>query len=35
MLDKGRIAEYDSPGNLIADRKSIFFSMAKNAGLAA
>ena len=35
MLDNGRVAEYDSPGDLIADRKSIFFSMAKNAGLAA
>ena len=38
MLDnlKGRVVEYDPPGNLLADRKSIlFFSMAKNAGLAA
>ena len=36
VLDNGRIAEFDSPGDLIADRNSqIFFSMAKNAGLAA
>ena len=33
MLDKGRIKEYDAPGRLLADRKSIFFSMASDAGL--
>ncbi|XP_042637031.1 ATP-binding cassette sub-family C member 3 [Orycteropus afer afer] len=33
VLDKGTIAEFDSPANLIAAR-GIFYSMAKDAGLA-
>ena len=35
VLDSGRVVEYDSPGNLTGDRKSIFHSMAKNVGLVA
>ncbi|XP_044152162.1 ATP-binding cassette sub-family C member 3 [Bufo gargarizans] len=34
VLDKGRIAEFDTPTNLIAAR-GIFYGMAKDAGLAA
>lgn len=33
VLDQGRIAEFDTPDNLLADRQSIFYGMAKNAGL--
>lgn len=31
MLDSGRIKEFDTPDNLLADKKSIFHSMVKNA----
>ena len=33
VLDKGSIAECDSPNYLIEDSDSIFHSMAKDAGL--
>lgn len=33
VLDKGQIAEFDTPTNLIG-QKGIFFGMAKDAGLA-
>ncbi|KAI9023065.1 multi drug resistance-associated protein MRP [Phycomyces nitens] len=33
VLDKGQIAEFDSPTDLLRNRSSIFFSMAKQAGL--
>ena len=34
VLDAGRIAEFESPDNLMANHASIFYGMAKNAGLA-
>lgn len=33
MLDKGEIAEFDTPDKLLSIRTSIFHSMAKDAGL--
>ena len=33
VLDKGEIKEFGSPQELSADEQSIFFSMAKDAGL--
>ncbi|KAG5675829.1 hypothetical protein PVAND_005699 [Polypedilum vanderplanki] len=33
VLDQGMIAEFDTPQALLDDRNSIFYSMAKNAGL--
>lgn len=33
VMDQGKIAEFDSPQNLLADKDSIFYGMAKNAGL--
>ena len=32
MLDDGRVVEYDSPSRLIADKKSLFFTLANDAG---
>ena len=33
VLDKGEIAEFDTPEKLMQDKKSIFHSMAKDANL--
>lgn len=33
VLDKGLVAEYDSPEHLLANKNTIFYGMAKNAGL--
>ena len=35
VLDQGNIAEFDSPDNLLSKKETIFYSMAKNAGIAA
>ena len=33
VLDKGSVAEFKNPDELIADNSSIFHSMAKDAGI--
>jgi ATP-binding cassette subfamily C (CFTR/MRP) protein 1 len=33
VLDKGEIAEFDTVDALLSDKESIFYGMAKNAGL--
>lgn len=34
VLDKGIIAEFDTPKNLLDDKHSVFYGMAKDAGIA-
>jgi len=34
VLDKGEVREFDTPSNLLRNKNSIFFGMAKDAGLA-
>ena len=35
VLDAGRIVEYAPPSDLLNNKKTIFYSMAKDAGLVA
>jgi ABC-type multidrug transport system fused ATPase/permease subunit len=32
VLDKGQVAEFDTPQHLLENKNSIFYSMAKEAG---
>ena len=34
VLDQGKIAEFESPQDLLKNKNSIFYGMAKDAGLA-
>jgi ABC-type multidrug transport system fused ATPase/permease subunit len=34
VLNEGRVAEFSSPENLLKDDRTIFYSLAKDAGLA-
>ena len=33
-MDKGRVAEFGSPNDLLQNKDSIFYSMAKESGIA-
>lgn len=33
LLEHGKIAEFDTPSNLLADSNSLFYGMAKDAGI--
>ena len=33
VLDKGLVAEFDTPNALLSDANTIFYGLAKNAGL--
>lgn len=33
VLEQGIVAEYDSPKNLLDDKNTVFYSMAKDAGI--
>ena len=35
VLDAGRIVEYDPPAELLSNKNTVFYSMAKDAGLTA